>query len=275
MKTGKFTGEVAELDAQNFNNPLRRDIVHNVFFYFQMKGKQTFKLVKSMGDVRGSGIKPTPQKGRGAARQGNRRAPQRRGGGKAHGPVPRSLEFSTNSKLRLLGLRTLLSAKLYEDRLVFIDSEHIEYPKTSYLSEIVSPFGIDKLCFLVPNRVNHNFDLASRAIENLEVKNAQQLNVPDLLKSDYIFVTKQGLMELENVLESREKNAYRNKKVPSEQSVSRQLSKRTDKFIQNIIKPITEAEEIDRYDDNLPLYLQTEALKSYVDELRKTQARSV
>lgn len=78
-----------------------------------------------MGDVSGSGKKPTPQKGLGQARQGNKRAPQRRNGGKAHGPVPRDLTEKINGKLRLKAINIMMSAKLYEDRIILIDSEEI------------------------------------------------------------------------------------------------------------------------------------------------------
>jgi large subunit ribosomal protein L4 len=110
--------------------PMRRDIVKNVFDYWSDKDRYILKKTKDFGMVAGSGIKPAPQKGRGAARQGNKRAPQRKGGGVTHGPVPRCLGFPINNKMRLLALKTLLSAKLFEDRLIFIDSEAIEYPKT-------------------------------------------------------------------------------------------------------------------------------------------------
>lgn len=104
--------------------------MHKVFEYFEHQGKTVWKRVKRSGDVSGSGKKPAPQKGRGAARQGNKRAPQRAGGGKAHGTVPRSLEYPINNKQRLLGLKIMLSAKLFEQKLIFIDSEELQYPKT-------------------------------------------------------------------------------------------------------------------------------------------------
>lgn len=72
-----------------------------VFHYFNVKGKWVTKTAKTMGDVAGSGKKPAPQKGRGMARIGNRRAPQRRGGGVAHGPVRRDLTEKMNSKVRI------------------------------------------------------------------------------------------------------------------------------------------------------------------------------
>ena len=72
---GEYTGEMCNLDSKNFNLPLRRDIVSKVFHYFNVKGVKKTKMVLRKGDVAGSGKKPVPQKGRGAARQGNKRAP--------------------------------------------------------------------------------------------------------------------------------------------------------------------------------------------------------
>jgi len=123
FKSGVFTGDVAQLDHQIYNLPLRRDIIKNVFDYWNDKDRYILKKTKGFGEVAGSGKKPFNQKGRGASRQGNRRAPQRKGGGVTHGPVPRCLGFPINHKLRLLAIKTLLSAKLFEDKLVFIDSE--------------------------------------------------------------------------------------------------------------------------------------------------------
>jgi large subunit ribosomal protein L4 len=243
MITGEFTGEVATLDPRNFNLPLRRDIIHNVNQYFNLKGKKTFKLAKHVGDVAGSGKKPFPQKGRGASRQGNRRAPQRAGGGVAHGPVPRDLSISINEKVRLVALRTMLAAKLYENRMIFIDTEDIEYPKTQLLAQIVKPFQIDKLTFVVAtDPTNDNFERASGNIKNVTMKKPQSLHVQDLLTSDYIFITKQGLIDLEGVISQREGNLYRNRKMPSLASRERQQDKRNDSFATDLITPILEAE---------------------------------
>jgi large subunit ribosomal protein L4 len=162
--SGQFHNETIQLDQEFFNQPLRRDLIHNVYHYWKNFGKRTYKLCKRSGDVAGSGKKPTPQKGQGAARKGNKRAHGRVGGGKAWGPVPRDLTFPINAKVRLLALKCMLSAKLFEDKLVFIDSEAIELPKTQILEEIVSPFKKDKLCFLTGKEVDSNFN---RAVSNL------------------------------------------------------------------------------------------------------------
>jgi large subunit ribosomal protein L4 len=102
-----------------------------------------------------------------------------------------------NNKVRLLALKTMLSAKLYEDKLIFIDSEQIELPKTQLLDEIINPFKKDKLCFLTSQDIDENFKRASSNLNLVHVKQAQQFHIMDLLKNDYIFITKQGLEELE------------------------------------------------------------------------------
>lgn len=187
---GEFTGEMCLLDPKNFNNPLRRDIVSKVFHYFNVKGVKLIKTVMGKGDVAGSGKKPAPQKGRGAARIGNKRAPQRKNGGKAHGPVPRDLTEKINGKLRLKAIQIMLSAKLYEDRIVLLDSESIEYAKTKYLQEILKPYMSDKITFLTGFEADVNFTKAAQNLSNVRVKNPQEFNINDMLKSDLIFMTK-------------------------------------------------------------------------------------
>lgn len=150
---------------------MRRDIVSKVFHYFNVKGVLKTHVAKAQGDVRGSGRKPVPQKGRGAARQGNKRAPQRKKGGVAHGPVLRDLTESMNAKTRLRALKIMLSAKLYEDRLFLIQDEALEYGKTQYLKEIVKPFGKDKLTVLTPFDVDTNFVRASSNLKNISIAN--------------------------------------------------------------------------------------------------------
>ena len=206
---------MCNLDSKNFNLPLRRDIVAKVFHYFNVKGVKKIKMILGKGDVAGSGKKPVPQKGRGAARQGNKRAPQRKAGGKAHGPVPRDLTEKINGKLRLKAIQIMLSAKLYEDRIVLLDSEEIEYAKTKYLQEILNPYMSDKLTFLTGFDTNKNFELAAQNLGNVRVKNPQEFNVTDMLKSDLVFITKEGLQQYEEILSCRNENLFRNRKVPA------------------------------------------------------------
>ena len=108
--------------------------------YFENLNRKTYKYALTRGEVSGSGKKMRPQKKSGRARQGDKRAPHLKKGGKAHGPKPMDYTFPINEKLRLLALKTILSARLYEEKIILIESEKIEYPMTKYLHEIVAPF---------------------------------------------------------------------------------------------------------------------------------------
>jgi hypothetical protein len=164
-------------------------------------------------------------------------------------------------------MKTLLSAKLFEDKIILIDSEAIEYPKTSLLEAIVKPYGADKLCFVTGAEVDKNFDLAARNISNLKVKSPQEFNLPDMLISDYIFVTRDGLSEREEVLAKRHANYYRNRKVSRPEVIEAWKAKKKDHFVRDIIEPIVHGQEPLPGDD-LPLELQSETLRQYIDDLR-------
>ncbi|CDW91502.1 50s ribosomal protein l4 [Stylonychia lemnae] len=278
FKTGQFTGELCNLDQDIFNVPLRRDIVHRVYQYFMDNGRRTYKTVKTRGDVSGSGMKMRPQKKSGRARQGDKRAPHLKKGGKPHGSVPMDYTFPINEKLRLLALKTILSARLYEDKLVLIDNEKLEYPKTKYLDEILSPYRNDRILFLTPFEMDPHFKFASQNIETLNVMNPQQINVKPIIQNDWIFATKQSLQELEMIIECRDDNLFRNRKIPRESlaydtllpnHVARQERKR-DRFDEDIIRSILEREDFAEIEDK-PLQIVTESLKGYIQDLKELQ----
>lgn len=173
--------------------PLRRDIVHLVHMYFQNLHKQTYKRALTRGDVSGSNAKMRPQKKSGRARQGDKRAPHLWKGGKAHGAKPVDYTYPVNEKVRLLALKTLLSARLYEDKLILIDSEAIEYGKTKFLNEIVAPFKQDKLLVLTPFAVDRNFEIAAQNIQTITHVNPFEFHLPSIMKNDWVFATVKGL----------------------------------------------------------------------------------
>lgn len=137
----------------------------------------------------------------------------------------------------------------------------------------MSPFKTDKVCFLTARDCCTNFQLASRNLSNLRGKNAQKFHVPDLLRNDYIFVTKEGLMELEATIERRAQNYYRNRKAPSESALEKAKIKTTDLYEREIIRPIIDSESIEGYDDDLRLAVQSDSLKGYLDDLGRSQTK--
>lgn len=227
----------------------------------------------------GSNAKMRPQKKSGRARQGDKRAPHLWKGGKAHGAKPVDYTFPLNEKVRLLGLKTLLSARLYEEKIVLIDSETIEFGKTKYLKEIMKPFGEDRLLFLTGFEFDKNFELAAANIPNLTHVNPHQFHFPPIMKNDWIFATVKGLQDFELLMENKEANLFRNKKVPRgklayddliKPAILRQ-QKKHDHFEEDIIKGILEREEWE--DEDKPLEIYSESLKGYIHDVKQLQNR--
>lgn len=161
--------------------------------YFQNLHKETYKRALTRGDVSGSGAKMRPQKKSGRARQGDKRAPHLWKGGKAHGAKPVDYTYPINEKVRLLALKTLLSARLYEEKLILIDTESLDYGKTKYLNEIITPFKQDRLLLLTGFDVDRNFELAAQNMQTLTHVNPHEFHLPSIMKNDWIFATVKGL----------------------------------------------------------------------------------
>jgi large subunit ribosomal protein L4 len=149
--------------------------------YFLNLNKVTLKRTKTRGDTAGSGIKMRPQKKSGRARQGDKRAPHLHKGGKAHGSVPKDYSFPINEKVRLTALKTLMTAKLYEEKIILIDDEKLEHGKTVFLNEIIKPYKNDKLLFLTGFEADKNFQLAAQNIETVNVYNPHTFNIVPIL----------------------------------------------------------------------------------------------
>lgn len=227
-------------------------------------GKQVLKHVKTMDMVAGRGAKPMQQKGSGRARQGSVRSPLNRGGGKSHGPVPRDLSIKMNKRLRLKSIKTVLSAKLFEDKLIMMNSADIPTHKTKYLHNILKEFKDKKVLFVVPHDVPDNF---TRAVGNLEHRDyvcPQQLSTQHMMKNDYVVLTKAGLQELEIILESREANYNRNKKLPRPALPYDHLIK-LKKPRRDIFKSV--GEQVDQMEIPERLHIVNPALRSYLKEV--------
>lgn len=214
FETGEFSGNNLGLDHTIFNQPLRRDLVQQAVLWEERFGKVTTKFVKRVGDVAGSGAKPRPQKGSGRARQGNKRSPINRGGGKAHGPVPRELTISLPKKKRTKALKAALSAKLFEDKVLFVDSEKVSTHKSKFVNRLLEDFAHNRVLVVTPSDVCKNFEIGLKNIPKRETVTAQKLSVLDVLNADFLVFTQTGLTELETILKGRVANQYRMKHIP-------------------------------------------------------------
>jgi large subunit ribosomal protein L4 len=160
FSTTEYSGENVVLDQNIFNNLLREDIIHKVTRFNREYNRKTFRWVMSKGDVSGSNRKPFGQKKTGRAPQGDIRAPNLYHGGRAHGARPRDYYFPLNKKVRLLGLKCMLTSKFLEKKIIIVDSEKLEgdtlHNSLAFLKE-------QKAVFLTHNEFDENF---AKEIEN-------------------------------------------------------------------------------------------------------------
>ncbi len=120
-RTFETEGQI-QLNESVFGSPVRKDIIHNVVVWQRAKRRQGTSKIKGISEVRGTGKKPFAQKGTGKARQGSLRAPQMRKGADPHGKDNPDYSFKLNKKVRRFGMRSVLSARLYERQVFVVDS---------------------------------------------------------------------------------------------------------------------------------------------------------
>jgi large subunit ribosomal protein L4 len=182
-----------ELDDAIFAVTPRKDIIARVVKWQLAKRRAGTHDTQNRGEVSRSHSKFGKQKGSGGARHGSRNAPIFRGGGVAHGPHPRSYEHKLNKKVRALGLKMALSAKLAEGSLVVLDSAAMAAPKTAELRTSLAKLGFENALVIGGTAVDANFALAARNIPNVDVLPAQGLNVYDILRRKTLILTREAI----------------------------------------------------------------------------------
>jgi large subunit ribosomal protein L4 len=186
-----------ELDEAVFGLPLRKDILARMVNYQLAKRRAGTHKAKQIGDIAGTTKKPWKQKGTGRARQGSLRSPQFRGGAVIFGPVVRSHAFDLQKKVRKLALKTALSAKLSEGRLVVLDHATIDTPKTRILAERFASLGWLNVLIIDGPEVDEGFARAARNLPHVDVLPQQGANVYDILRRDTLVLTQAAVEHLE------------------------------------------------------------------------------
>src|ERR1700687_1971610 len=151
-----------ELADEVFGLPVRRDILARMVNWQLAKRRAGTHKTKGVSDVAGTTKKPRKQKATGRARQGSLRSVQFRGGGVIFGPVVRSHEFGLQKKVRRLALKTALSAKQAEGKLVVLDKAESAAPKTGALAERLRALGWDSVLIIDGTSVDEGFARAAR-----------------------------------------------------------------------------------------------------------------
>ena len=192
----KKAGDI-ELAEEVFGLPVRRDILARMVNWQLAKRRAGTHKVKDRGEISGSKHTLHRQKGTGRARAGAGKGPQFRGGGITFGPVVRDHAHQLNKKVRKLALKTALSAKLADGKLVVLDAAKVDSPKTGELARRLGQLGWSSALLIDGESVDEGFARAARNLPGISVLPQQGANVYDILRSDTLVLTKDAVLALE------------------------------------------------------------------------------
>lgn len=200
MKITTLTGDDAgklKVSEEIFGLDPREDILQRVVRWQLAARQQGTHQAKGRADVARTGAKMYKQKGTGRARHHSARAPQFRGGGKAHGPVTRSHAHDLPKKFRALGLRHALSAKMKSSDVIIIDDLKMADAKTKLLVTNFAKLGLTNALMIGGAEIDVNFQRAASNIPNIDVLPVQGINVYDILRRGKLVLTKAAVEAIE------------------------------------------------------------------------------
>ncbi len=188
-----------DLKEEIFGIEPNETIVHSVLVNYLANQRQGTQSTKTRSEVRGGGRKPWRQKETGRARQGSIRAPQWIKGGIALGPKPRSYTYRVNKKEKRLAIKSILSSKVLENKLVVIDKLPFKEIKTKQMVNVLEKNKIEgKTLVMLPEK-NEAVQKSARNIEGVKTTLVNTINVYDLLKYTKLVITLDTIKKLEEV----------------------------------------------------------------------------
>ena len=192
----KTVGDI-NLDSSIFGIKMLPDLIHQYIRYQNAKSRQGSHKTKTRSEVNGRSKKPFSQKGTGNARQGSNKPPNFRGGAVSMGPVNRDYSFSLNKKEKKLALKSALSIKVSEDKVIIIDTFAFDSFKTKDLFLNLKLFDYESALFIYSETgLDKNFKLASSNIPKISILNQKGINVKDLITFDKIFIEEKSINEI-------------------------------------------------------------------------------
>jgi large subunit ribosomal protein L4 len=189
---GKKAGTVA-LDEAMFAIQPNVPVMHQVVTAQLATRRAGTHSTKTRSEVRGGGAKPYRQKGTGRARQGSTNSPQFSGGGIALGPKPRSYRQRTPKKMIRLALRSALSDRASENKVVVVDSWRFDAPRTKDAAAAITNLGLEGRVLVVLDRDDTSAALSFRNLPEVQIIHNGELNAYDVLCNDYIVFTQASL----------------------------------------------------------------------------------
>ena len=194
---GKTVGNI-DLDPALFGVEVNEHAVHMAVVQYLANQRQGTKSTKTRAEVRGGGRKPWRQKGTGRARQGSIRSPQWVGGGVVFAPKPRDFSFKLNKKLKRLALKSVLTDKVNQGKLVVLDSINLPEVKTKAMAGVCTSLNLGKALFVMEGS-NTNVMLSARNIPTIKTAGVNTINVYDILNHENLVVTKDAVLKMQEV----------------------------------------------------------------------------
>ena len=187
-----------ELNDAVFGVEINEHLVHLAVVRQLANNRQGTQKEKTRSEVSGGGRKPWRQKGTGHARQGSIRAPQWTGGGVVFAPVPRDYEVKMNKKERRAALKSALTSKVQENKLVVVDSLALAEAKTKEMQKVLTNLKADK-ALVVTADDDQKVVLSARNIADVQTATVNTINVYDVMKHNTVVVTKDAVASIEEV----------------------------------------------------------------------------
>ena len=194
---GKEVGTM-ELNDAVFGVEVNEHLVHMAVLQQLANNRQGTQKAKTRSEVSGGGRKPWRQKGTGHARQGSTRAPQWTGGGVVFAPVPRDYSFKMNKKEKRAALKSVLTAKVQENKVVILDELKFDAIKTKAMVNVLNNVKAEK-AMVVLKENDENVVLSARNIADVQTSLVNTINVYDILKHNTLVMTKEAVQAIEEV----------------------------------------------------------------------------
>ena len=194
---GNVVGSM-ELNDAVFGVEVNEHLVHAVVVSQLANKRQGTQKAKTRSEVSGGGRKPWRQKGTGHARQGSTRAPQWTGGGVVFAPTPRDYTIKLNKKERRLALKSVLTAKVQENKFIVLDELKFDEIKTKNFQAVLNNLNVNK-AMVVINENDKNVVMSAKNIPNVITAQTNTINVYDILKYNTMIVTKAAVETIQEV----------------------------------------------------------------------------
>ena len=194
---GKEVGTIDLSDAV-FGVEVNEHLVHMAVVQQLANKRQGTQKAKTRSEVSGGGRKPWRQKGTGHARQGSTRAPQRTGGGVVFAPVPRDYSFKLNKKEKRAALKSALTSRVQENKLIVVDELKFDEIKTKNFKQVMDNLKVVK-GLVVINENDKNVVMSAKNLAKVNTTLTSTLNVYDIMKAGTVVLTKDAVKTIEEV----------------------------------------------------------------------------